>query len=195
MEALTLTHQDFIEHNGMLYMDAELLGKHLGYDDPIRNVSRLYKRHEDELEPFSMVVKMTTKTKKQRIFDEHGCYMMGMLAKTEQAKAFRKGLAQFLREFRIRTDEFNRINAETSKIKQELAKLKLMRAFSSTTVIDKAKMKRLVELKPILTNNELSKVFGMSESRICHYLKLHREANGDFEDKRPAGFVVKGDLS
>lgn len=99
-----LPTDNFIERYGDLWLDAESIGKALGYVTPKESVLKIYQRHQDELDNYSVKVKMTStdgKAYNQRIFNEEGIYIISMLANTSKAKAFRAELAAFLKQKRL----------------------------------------------------------------------------------------------
>lgn len=93
----------FIEQYNELWLDAESIGRALGYVTPKESVLKIYQRHQDELDNYSIKVKLTSvdnKDRFQRIFNEEGIYIISMLANTDKAKAFRAELAKFLKQKR-----------------------------------------------------------------------------------------------
>lgn len=71
----------------------------LGYSDPSRSIAELHSRNADEFtEEMTQVVELDTAGGRQpvRIFSPRGCYLLGMLARTERAKAFRRWVLDVL---------------------------------------------------------------------------------------------------
>lgn len=99
-----LPTDNFIEKYSDLWLDAESIGKALGYVTPKESILKIYQRHQDELDNYSVKVKMTStdgKAYNQRIFNEEGIYIISMLANTNKAKAFRAELAKYLKQKRL----------------------------------------------------------------------------------------------
>ncbi len=87
-----------IDRNGMPWVTARDVARALGYRDE-RSVLRIHHRADDEFdETMTTVVKLTTVTgpKPTRIFSPRGCHLVGMLAKTKRAKAFRRWVLDVL---------------------------------------------------------------------------------------------------
>lgn len=105
MQTFELLQTDkFIVKNNDLWLDAESIGKALGYATPKESVLKIYQRNQDELDNYSVKVKMTStdgKAYNQRIFTEEGIYIISMLANTDKAKAFRAEVAKFLKQKRL----------------------------------------------------------------------------------------------
>ncbi len=100
--SLPFSTESFIEHNCQLWLDARTIGEALGYEDP-SNVLKVYERNLEELEEFSVTVKLTGtdgKLYEQRIFNEEGIYIISMLARTDRAKLFRRAVAKLLKKRR-----------------------------------------------------------------------------------------------
>lgn len=94
----------FIEQYNELWLDAESIGRALGYATPKESVLKINQRNQDELDNYSVKVKMTStdgKVYNQRVFSEEGIYIISMLANTDKAKAFRAELAKFLKQKRL----------------------------------------------------------------------------------------------
>ncbi len=82
--------------DGQTWLTSKDLAKALGYAK-LDAVSRVYDRHSDEFTAcMSLTVKLTvnginnsSREKETRIFSLRGCHLIGMLAKTKEAKEFR----------------------------------------------------------------------------------------------------------
>lgn len=99
-----INEKEIIMQDGIVCMNAESIGKALGYVTPKESVLKIYQRHQDELDNYSVKVKMTSldnKDRFQRVFTEESIYIISMLANTEKAKAFRAELAKFLKQKRL----------------------------------------------------------------------------------------------
>lgn len=99
-----IREKEIIMHDGIICMNAESIGRALGYAAPKESVLKIYQRNQDELDNYSVKVKMTStdgKSYNQRVFTEEGIYIISMLANTDKAKAFRAELAKFLKQKRL----------------------------------------------------------------------------------------------
>lgn len=93
----------YIEKDGQFLFSAEEIGKQLGYSNPARSVSNLFNRNSFELLNYSVVIKTVTtdgKAYDKRHFTEEGVYILSMLANTEQARDFRRRVAELLKTLR-----------------------------------------------------------------------------------------------
>lgn len=98
-----INEKDIIMQDGIICMNAESIGKALGYATPKESVLKIYQRNQEELSNYSIKVKMTFEGKQayyKRVFTEEGIYIISMLANTDKAKAFRAELAKFLKQKR-----------------------------------------------------------------------------------------------
>lgn len=99
-----IKEKDIIMQDGIICMNAESIGRALGYSEPRIAINKIYNRNQDELDNYSVVTKMTStdgKAYNQRVFTEEGIYIISMLANTDKAKAFRRELAAFLKQKRL----------------------------------------------------------------------------------------------
>lgn len=99
-----INEKDIIMRDGIICMNAESIGRALGYVTPKESVLKIYQRNQDELDNYSIKVKLTSvdnKDRFQRVFTEEGIYIISMLANTSKAKAFRAELAKFLKQKRL----------------------------------------------------------------------------------------------
>lgn len=93
----------YIEKDGQFLFSAEEIGKHLGYSEPSKSVNKLFQRNSFELLGYSRDVKLTSrdgKPRHTRHFTEEGVYILSMLANTEQARDFRRRVAELLKNLR-----------------------------------------------------------------------------------------------
>ena len=192
MELITLKNEDFILKDGHYWMTTETLGSKLGFMHPQSSIRKLYSRNAEELEPFTKSVKMTPFKvgRKTRIFNETGCYIVAMLAKTPTAAALRKDIAQILKRMRNQEFDYRKINLEYQKRLSYIAKDELNRLIRKNNKFSKEKMELLIKLKPMLKEDELANVFGMGRRTISHYMKVYRESQGNFRGLRPANFKM-----
>lgn len=89
-----------IDRNGEPWLSARELARALGYQDESA-VLRIYSRNADEFtEEMTCTVKLTVQVDDQRrsirIFSARGCYAIGLFAKTDRAKAFRRWVLDVL---------------------------------------------------------------------------------------------------
>lgn len=99
-----INEKEIIMQDGIICMNAESIGRALGYVTPKESVLKIYQRNQDELDNYSIKVKLTSvdnKDRFQRVFTEEGIYIISMLANTDKAKAFRAELAKFLKQKRL----------------------------------------------------------------------------------------------
>ncbi|MEX1120879.1 MAG: BRO family protein [Balneolales bacterium] len=180
---------DFIQKQGRYWMPAKTLGEKLGYQDPARSISKLYNRNADELEPFKGVVEMATPGGEQEVlaFDRHGCHILAMLAKTEQARDFRLALSLLIEKL---PDIQRKLHEQTPeaverKVKLDMAREELARHVYYSEIWTEAKLLRFMEIRNHLSNSELARVFDCGVRSIGRIKKLIRRASGDFSDHTP----------
>lgn len=73
------------------FMTREQIGSCLGYSDPIRAISKIHKRHEERLNKFSVVVKMTSTDGKEyltTLYNKHGLYEICRRSNKQKADDF-----------------------------------------------------------------------------------------------------------
>ncbi len=66
-----INDENIIMQNGIVCMNAESIGRALGYSEPRKAVLKIYERNKDELDNYSTTVKLTTldnKDRFQRVF-------------------------------------------------------------------------------------------------------------------------------
>lgn len=186
---------DFIQKDGRLWMSAAMLGSCLGYSEPRISIFNVYHRNKEELEPFQGVIKMITSggAQKVQVFDQQGCYIIAMLAKTDEAKRFRRALGLFLKELHVKKVEYYQFQHELETMRLQVSKQKLQQFYGSSPVFkSENKLTRLLELRNYLSVKELGRVFNVSRSHISKALRLYRQAQGDFSDYRPANLQIGG---
>ncbi len=81
---------------GREYLTAEDIGICLGLAEPRIAVNKIYHRNQEEMEPYTCVTNLVTKGQSRaiRFFDETGCHLISMFARTAEAKEFRLWLAR-----------------------------------------------------------------------------------------------------
>lgn len=105
MQTFELLQTDkFIVENNDLWLDAESIGRALGYANPRKAVINIFDRNEKELNNFSIQLKMRSTDGKdyfKRVFNEEGIYLITMHANTSKASQFRIELAKFVKQKRL----------------------------------------------------------------------------------------------
>lgn len=93
------TEFDVVDIHQIPWLRGSQVASALDYSDPSRAISELYSRNADEFtEEMTQVIDLPTAGGVQsvRIFSPRGCYLIGMLARTEKAKAFRSWVLDVL---------------------------------------------------------------------------------------------------
>ena len=92
-----------IDQNGEGWMIGEEIGKALEYSEPRKSINNLFDRYRDELEEYSVDIKLVATDGKQydtRVYNEEGVMMIGFLSKQPKAVAFRKWAVKILKAYR-----------------------------------------------------------------------------------------------
>ena len=92
------TELEVIDRDGLVWLRGSQIGGALGYLDD-KAVNHIYVRNEDEFtEEMTCVVKLTTQGQLRdvRVFSLRGAHLLGMFARTERAKAFRRWVLDVL---------------------------------------------------------------------------------------------------
>jgi len=192
-----ITQGDFLQREGRFWLKADELGKRLGFSNSHDGIYRIYNRNSEELKLFTCIDKLSIQgqIREVRLFDEQGCYIVAMLARTPQAKAFRRALARFLQEIRSREKEYAETFSSLESLKQQVAAMQLKQQLTRFKFSESAGQ-RLVALKNtgLLSDRELGRVFKISPQNVRKLLKLYRHSAGDFTDRRPEQFkrLTKG---
>ncbi len=90
---------EVVDHDGEPWLRGLQVAYALGYKNPAQDMKNLYERNADEFtEHMTQVIDLRTAggMQKVRIFSLRGAHMLGMLAKTENAKAFRQWVLDIL---------------------------------------------------------------------------------------------------
>ncbi|PLT16302.1 MULTISPECIES: Bro-N domain-containing protein [Ralstonia] len=90
---------DVVDVRNVPWLRGIQIGYALGYENPAQNIKNLFDRNADEFtDEMTQVVELDTAGGRQpvRIFSPRGCYLLGMLARTERAKAFRRWVLDVL---------------------------------------------------------------------------------------------------
>lgn len=100
-QSIVLKKEDFYQHEGQLLMSLKELSGRLGYSDH-EKLRRVYRRNKRELDKFKVLPKRATPGGMQETlhFNEIGCYVLAMFARTKQARYFREALANLLMDLR-----------------------------------------------------------------------------------------------
>lgn len=83
---------DVVDIHNVPWLRGKQIADALGYKNPHQAIDDLYSRNTDEFTAeMTQLVELDTAGGRQqdRIFSPRGCYLLGMLARTERAKAFR----------------------------------------------------------------------------------------------------------
>jgi prophage antirepressor-like protein len=97
--AFQSTAFEVVDHDGEPWLRSPQIGGALGYVKGADSIDKLYKSNADEFtEHMTAVIDLPTAggVQKVRIFSLRGAHMLGMLAKTENAKAFRQWVLDIL---------------------------------------------------------------------------------------------------
>ncbi|RPH99068.1 MAG: hypothetical protein EHM72_12200 [Calditrichaeota bacterium] len=178
-----VSQDNFLQKDGRLWMTAETLSKLIGYSDS-SSIRKILNRNKEELEPFKGYPKVTHPQGGEQsslAFDEQGCYIVAMLARTDQAREFRRALARFLAEMREKHETVAEQYLRMS-VKLEKAGLAKMLANHNLRMRD---AERIRSLRPHLSVVELAKIYNLSVSVMEKLLMRIRRADGDFADHRP----------
>ena len=93
------TEFDVVDIHNVAWLRSFQIGSALGYQNPSSDMSKLFDRNSDEFTPeMTQIVELPTAGGVQpvRVFSPRGCYLLGMLARTEKAKAFRQWVLDVL---------------------------------------------------------------------------------------------------
>ena len=167
----------YLEKNGEILFTAEEVGRHLGYGDPAKAISKLYERNHSELKLYATSVKLTAvdgKLRETRVFTEEGVYILSMLARTNEAKKFRAKVALLLR--RVRQEAMQRqidLARESALIEGRQAgwhdALALRRRL---TPVRRAEMRRALRYKAMgLELRDIGKLMDCSHQKVFYMLK------------------------
>lgn len=90
---------DVVDIHNVPWLRGTQLGSALGYINDTKAVRKLFERSADEFTAeMTQLVELDTAGGRQqvRIFSPRGCYLLGMLARTERAKVFRRWVLDVL---------------------------------------------------------------------------------------------------
>ena len=93
------TEFDVVDIHNVAWLRGPQIGGALGYSDPADAIQKVFTRNADEFTAeMTQVLELPTAGGMQqvRVFSPRGCYLLGMLARTEKAKAFRQWVLDVL---------------------------------------------------------------------------------------------------
>ena len=93
------TEFDVVDIHNVPWLRGLQVASALGYQNPTAYAANLYSRNADEFtDEMTQVLELPTAGGVQpvRVFSPRGCYLLGMLARTEKAKAFRQWVLDVL---------------------------------------------------------------------------------------------------
>lgn len=103
MNTAILTFQktdfDVVDIHNVPWLRGKQIADALGYKNPSQAIDDIYSRNADEFSSeMTQIIELDTAGGRQpvRIFSPRGCYLIGMLARTELAKAFRQWVLDVL---------------------------------------------------------------------------------------------------
>ncbi|MDD5175732.1 MAG: Bro-N domain-containing protein [Sterolibacterium sp.] len=125
------TEFDVVDIHNVPWLRVNQIGLALSYKNPDLSVSKLFRENADEFtEEMTRLVELDTAGGRQqvRIFSPRGCYLIGMLARTERAKEFRKWVLDVLEGRQVPREMMGRgvvsINQQIAAHPRRLALLK-----------------------------------------------------------------------
>jgi len=92
-----------IDHNQERWMTGEDIGLALEYSEPRKSINNLFDRFKDELEEYSVDIKLMSTDGKQydtRVYNEEGVMMVCFFSKQPKAAQFRKWAVKILKAYR-----------------------------------------------------------------------------------------------
>lgn len=93
------TEFDVVDIHNVAWLRSFQIGSALNYKNPSSDMAKLFDRNADEFTAeMTQVLELPTAGGQQqvRVFSPRGCYLLGMLARTEKAKAFRQWVLDVL---------------------------------------------------------------------------------------------------
>ncbi|WP_296223193.1 BRO-N domain-containing protein [Ralstonia sp. UBA689] len=168
---LTFENVDFdvVDIRNTPWLRVFQIGSALGYRNPSSDMAKLYDRNADEFtEELTQLIELDTVGGRQqvRIFSPRGCYLLGMLARTERAKAFRRWVLDVL-EGRLVPQETGRMT-----VPQRLAALRCR-----STLVKELANARTAPLAVELYANlqQVSRLLGMQAQPISVLAPIARQ--------------------
>jgi len=178
MEALVLTTDDFIYKNGKYWMESTKLGELIGYQNPGASISQLYERNKRELEPYTCTMKIIVQGQRRlvRVFQDHGCHILAMFAKTEQALIFRIAISNFLVE-----------------IRSENQRKKFESILRNTAHLDIAKCRQIFMVSEYMKAKDIAQIYNISPAKVKHIVELYPVLHQEFLNDKNIWSAVDGD--
>jgi len=96
-----------IDHNGEGWFTANDIGTALEYSDPRDKINQIFERNREELENYSVTLKLTATDGKQyntRVYNEEGTMIICFFSKQPKAATFRKWAVGVLKNYRHHGD-------------------------------------------------------------------------------------------
>lgn len=93
------TEFDVVDIHNIPWLRGGQVASALGYKNPTSDLGKIYERNADEFtDEMTQLVELDTAGGRQqvRIFSPRGCYLIGMLSRTDKAKEFRKWVLDVL---------------------------------------------------------------------------------------------------
>jgi prophage antirepressor-like protein len=93
------TEFDVVDIHNVAWLRSFQIGSALDYKNPSSDMAKLFDRNADEFtDQMTQVLELPTAggVQQVRVFSPRGCYLLGMLARTEKAKAFRQWVLDVL---------------------------------------------------------------------------------------------------
>lgn len=93
------TEFDVVDLTGQPWLRGLQVASALGYKNPTADVQNLYNRNAEEFDDsMTQIVELDTAGGRQpvRIFSPRGCYLLGMFARTDKARDFRRWVLDVL---------------------------------------------------------------------------------------------------
>lgn len=93
-----------LHHENEVWMETTSIGRALEYENPLRGVIDIFRKHEQEFLECTKIIpyknKKDGKTYKQRFYNEEGVMLVGMFSKQPKATQFRKWAVKILKAYR-----------------------------------------------------------------------------------------------
>jgi len=165
------TSISIIDHNDEGWMTGEDIGNALGYKDPRNSIRRIFERNKDELEEYSMTVKLTAvdgKERDARVYNEEGVMLISMFSSQNIAKEFRRWAVRTLKQVRKTGSYINAPEIEERLAKLEQSLLTPPQAKAKTINLTGIDPNDILKVESIL---EKRGKYGISESEVYMYVK------------------------
>jgi hypothetical protein len=92
-----------VQHSNDVWLTAEQIGESLEYKETNKSILEIYRRHQDELAEYSVILKLRASDGKQydtRVFNEKGVMLITMFSKQPKAAEFRRWAIDILSHYR-----------------------------------------------------------------------------------------------